>query len=180
MTEPATGADAGGDEDAYDGLFGALPYALRTSDSLFFKSYVVVGGLLAALVAVVFLFAIVQLIAVTTGGSGGVFTFSRAFFVFVGFLVVFPLLAPILSVARRHRRRGSSQRYDFTFAATGYLFVFALYLTLVISTPAEQQETPPAAIAPVVEFLYGLPATYGLVPPVAVGAVMVLLHRYLH
>jgi hypothetical protein len=180
MTEPATGADAGGDEDAYDGLFGALPYALRTSDSLLFKSYAVVGGLLAALVAVVFLFAIVQLIAVTTGGSGGVFTFSRAFFVFVGFLVVFPLLAPILSVARRHRRTGSSRRYDFTFAATGYLFVLALYLTLVISTPAEQQETPPAAVAPLVEFLYGLPAPYGLVPPVAVGAVMVLLHRYLH
>lgn len=177
MTESATSEEATPDEDAYDGFFGAFPYALRTSDSLLFKSYAVLGGLLAALIALVFTFALVQLIAVTTGTAGGVFTFSRAFFVFVGMLVVFPLVAPILSVARRHRRTGSSTRYDFTIAATGYLFLFAVYLALVISTPAEQQETPPAVVAPIVEVLYGLPALYGLVPPVVVVAAMYLVHR---
>lgn len=179
MTESATSEEATPDEDAYNGVLGAFPYALRASDSWLFKSYAALGGLLAALIALVFTFALVQLIAVTTGTAGGVFTFSRAFFVFVGMLVVFPLIAPILSVARRHRRTGSSTRYDATIAATGYLFLFALYLALVVSIPAEQQETPPAVIGPVVEFLYGLPAIYGLIPPVIVAVAMYLVHRNL-
>jgi hypothetical protein len=177
MPESATSEETMPDEDAYDGVLGAFPYALRTSDSRLFKSYAVLGSLLAALIALVFTFALVQLIAVTTGTAGGVFTFSRAFFVFVGMLIVFPLIAPVLSVARRHRRTGSSTHYDFTIAVTGYLFLFAIYLALVISTPAEQQETPPAVVAPVVEILYGLPALYGLVPPTIVAVAMYLVHR---
>jgi len=90
---------------------------------------------------------------------------------------VAPLLAPILFVARRHRRGVSTARYDATLAALGYLFVGSLYLALVISTPAEQQELVTGAFAPLVEFFYGLPRLAGLVPPLAVAVLIVLAGR---
>jgi hypothetical protein len=190
MTESAEG-DAGtdastgspGDPDAsYRGIFGAFPYAFRQSDSRLFKSYVLLGSLLAGFVTVLFVFAVIGIVARTTGTQGGVFTFSRAFFVFVGFVVVLPLIAPVISTARRHRRgtKGtvSLARGDYLLAAMGYLFIFALYLGLVISTPEAQQETVSGVLAPVATALYGLPRLFGLVPPVAVGLGIYLAHRY--
>jgi len=173
---------AGGDPDAsYSGIFGAVPYAFRASDSRLFRSYVVLGGLVAAFVTVIFTFALIGVVASTTGTVGGSFTFSRSFFIFIGFLVVFALLGPIISVARRHRRGTTSDwdttRADAVLAATGYLFVLALYLGLVISTPEAQQESVSGALAPVATFLYGLPRLLGLVPPTLVGVGIYLLHR---
>lgn len=179
MSEPAAAENKGEPENAYSGLFGAFPYAYRASESRLFRSYVVLGGVVAALVALLFTLGLVGVIASTTGARGGVFTFSRAFFFFVGFLVVAPLVAPTLFVARRHRRTGSTPRYDRTLALSGYLFIASLYLALVLSVPPEQQETPPALLAPAVEFLYGLPAVSGLVPPTLAAAGIYLAHRRL-
>jgi hypothetical protein len=46
--DPVADATPAADEtdDAYGGIFGAFPYAVRASDSLAFKSYAVLGGLL--------------------------------------------------------------------------------------------------------------------------------------
>jgi len=172
-------AETAGESEAatYTGLFGAFPYAFRASESRFFRSYVVVGGLLALLVSVLFLLGLVGVVAQTTGGTGGVFTFSRAFFLFVGLLVVFPLLAPVLSVARRHRRVGSDARSDAVLAAAGYLFVLSLYVGLVASIPPEQQEPVSGVLAPVVTLLYGAPPAAGLVPPAVGAALIYLVHR---
>lgn len=158
----------------YGGVPGAFPYALRASDSWLFRSYVVLGGLLALLVAVVFALGTVYVVGRTIGAAGGTFSFSRAFVVFVGFVVVAPLLAPVLFVARRHRREGSTRRYDATVAAAGYCFVASLYVGLVSLTPPEQREAVNGALAPVVEALYVLPAWAGAVPPV-VGALAIWL-----
>ncbi|SDF46115.1 hypothetical protein [Halorientalis regularis] len=165
------------EEKSYGGLFGSYPYAFRQSDSLLFKTYAVVGGLLALLIALLFTFGLVGVIASTTGTGGGVFSFSRAFFIFVGLLVVFPLLAPVLSVARRHRRVGSNARYDAAIASAGYLFLLTLYLALLISTPPEQQQPVSGAYAPLVELFYALPAIVGLVPPVVGAAAIYATHR---
>jgi hypothetical protein len=170
-TESAT------DEESYGGLFGAYPFALRRNDSLLFKSYAAIGGLLALLIALLFTFGLVGVIASTTGTDGGVFSFSRAFFIFVGLLVVFPLLAPVLSVARRHRRIGPNARYDAAIASAGYLFLLTLYLALLISTPPEQQQPVSGALAPIVELFYALPAIAGLAPPVLGAAAIYLTHR---
>lgn len=167
------------DDEAYGGLVGAYPYALRASESWLFRSYAVLGGLLAALVAVLFTFALVGAIAATLGTGGGTFTFSRALFVLVGLLVVLPLLAPVLLVARHHRRTGSDPRYDAALAAAGYLFVGSLYVGLLVSTPEAQQQSPPAAVAPLVEALYALHPALGLLPPLAAVAVVLLVHRRL-
>jgi uncharacterized membrane protein YuzA (DUF378 family) len=170
--------EAGEPERTYGGLFGAYPYAFRQSDSRLFRSYVVVGGLLAGLVVLFFLTALVTLIANTVGTAGGTFTFVRAFYIVVGLAVVAPLAAPVLLVARRHRRAGSDATYDGALAASGYLFVLALYLALVVSAPPGAREPAAGPLAPVIEFLYGLPPAAGAVPPLVAVGLGYLLHRH--
>ncbi|MFB6074673.1 MAG: hypothetical protein ABEJ89_06645 [Haloarculaceae archaeon] len=178
----AEAADAGEGEGAsYSGVLSAVPYAFRASDSRAFQSYVVIGGLITALVALGFVSAVIVLMSSqnTGGAGGGTFTFSRAFFILVGLLVVGPLLAPILLVARRHRRTGSTVRYDRTIAATGYLFVLSLYVALLISAPPQYRDPPTGALAPLICFLYGLPPALGILAPVLAAGVLLAVHRRL-
>jgi hypothetical protein len=170
-------ADEGDAGAGYSGVLGAYPYAFRRSSSRLFRSYVLLGGAVALLVGVLFLFAVVGIIAETAGTAGGTFSFARAFVILLGFLVVFPLMAPVILVARRHRRAGSTAAYDRGMAASGYLFFASLYLGLLPTTPPELRGDPPAALAPAVEALYGLPAGAGAVPPLLALAVGYLLHR---
>jgi hypothetical protein len=176
MTE-ASAEESGDSEEAYSGLFGAIPYALRASRSWLFKSYVVLGGLAALMAALLMVFALVTLIAQTATIGGGSLTLSRAFYVVVGLFVVGPLLAPILFVARRHRRQGSRKRYDAGLALTGFVFLGSLYVGLLISVPPGQQETVSGVLAPTVEFLYALPQIAGVVPPVLAAVLIVVVHR---
>lgn len=166
-----------GDEEAYSGLFGAIPYALRASRSRLFKSYVVLGSLVALVVTVLMTLALVTLVGQTATAGGGTLTLSRAFYVVVGLFVVGPLLAPILLVARRHRRQGSRKRYDAGLALAGFVFLGSLYLGLVISIPPGQQEAVNGALAPVVEFLYALPQLWGLLPLALAAAFIAVMHR---
>lgn len=168
-----------GDPEAYGGVLGAGPYAFRASDSTLFRTYVAIGGTVAVLTALLFGLAFVVAVFRTLGAGGGTFTFARAFVITVGLLVVLPLLAPVLLVARRHRRTGSDRRYDAAVAGTGYLFGLALYVGLLISTPPVQQQQPPMVLAPVVEALYGLPRLAGVVPPLLAVGLMALVHRQL-
>jgi hypothetical protein len=167
--------------DDYRGVVGAFPYAFGASDSRLFRSYVVLGGLVTAAVSLLFIAAVVGVIAGTTGGRGGSLTLSRSFFAVVGLFVVVPLVAPVLFVARRHRRRGRDDPadgpYDAALAAAGYLFVGSLYVGLVISVPPGQQTTPTGALAPLIAALYALPQLAGLIPPFVAAAVILLCHR---
>jgi hypothetical protein len=168
--------------DDYRGVVGAFPYAFRASDSRLFRSYVVLGGLLAVLVSLLFIAAVIGVIAATAGGRGGNLTLSRSFFAVVGLFVVVPLVAPVLFVARRHRRTGDAPAdgpYDAALAAAGYLFVFALYVGLVVSVPPAQQTTPTGALAPVVAALYAAPQPAGVVPPLVGATLIALTHRWL-
>jgi hypothetical protein len=164
--------------DDYGGVLGAFPYAFRATDSWLCRSYVLVGGLVTVAVSVLFIAAVIGIIAGTTGGRGGSLTLSRSFVAVVGLFVVVPLVAPVLFVARRHRRDDpADDRYDAALAATGYLFVGALYVGLVVSVPPNQQTTPTGALAPVVATLYALPGLAGLVPPLVAAALIPLCHR---
>jgi hypothetical protein len=162
--------------DSYSGMLTAFPYAFRQSDSRLFRSYVVVSTLVGALVAALMAGGLLVLVGNTAGARGGSLTLSRTFYVVVGLFVFVPLVAPVLFVANRHRRdRRVADRYDDALAAAGYLFVGAVYLGLVVSTPAEYRE----AGGPVVDALYSLPAAAGLVPPVVAAAAVYLVHRRL-
>lgn len=166
------------DEKSYSGLFGAFPYAYRSSNSRGFRLYVVVGGLLAAVLSLVFLLALVGQIADTVGTTDQTFSFVRAFFIFVGLVVVAPVLAPVLLVARRHRRTGSDGRYDGALATTGFLYLGALYLALVVSTPAEGQTLIDAGTStPIARALYALPRVAAVVPPALAVLLMTVVHR---
>jgi hypothetical protein len=175
--DAGTRTDGPEEGEGYSGVLGTYPFAFRHSDSRLFRSYALVGGLLAALVALIFVSAFVQLVANTLGTAGGTFTFVRSFYILLGLLVVVPLMAPVLLVARRHRRTGSTLAYDRALAAGGYLFVFSLYVGGVAAAPPELRDAPPAAVAPVVNVLYGLPPVAGAIPPLAALAVGYLLHR---
>jgi hypothetical protein len=178
----ATAADATAgsdtdDTDEYGGIFGTFPYAFRHTESRLLKSYVAIGGLLAWLVAIVFTFSLVTTVASTLGTVGGTMTFARSFIIVVGALVVIPLIGPIVLVARRHRRSESTLAYDRALAVGGYLFAFSLYVTLVITAPAELRDDPSGALAPVISALYDLPTIAGAVPPLLALVVGYLLHR---
>lgn len=171
--------DEPSDRDAYAGVLGAFPYAVRSSESLLFKTYALAGGFLALAVTLLFALSIVVLLGASAAAAGGSFTFSRAFFIFVGLLVVAPLLAPVLFVARRHRRGRPTARYDATLAALGYLFVASLFVAGAISTPTEFQEPATGLFAPAVEFLYVLPSIAGLLPPLLAAALIWIVGRRL-
>jgi hypothetical protein len=175
------GSAAGEDSAAgtYKGILTAFPYALRASESRTFTLYAAVSGLLGAVVVLLFTFALVTLLGSTGGAPGGTFTFSRAFFIFLMFLVLAPLVAPVLFVARRHRRVGSDPRYDRALALGGYGFLLALYLALVITTPADLREDPGGVVGSVAAALYGLPDAVAVVPPVVAALVIYLTHRRL-
>ncbi|SDM97475.1 hypothetical protein SAMN04487949_3036 [Halogranum gelatinilyticum] len=168
--------------DGYRGLFGAFPYAFGSTDSRLFKSYVLVGGVAAAALSLFVLLALVVLIGQTASIQGGSLTLSRAFYIVVGLFVVTPVLAPVLLVARRHRRElaaGAGARYDQLLAVAGYLFLASLFVGLVISVPAEFQTPPTGFFAPVVSVLYGLPPLAGLLPPFVAGLLILAVHRVL-
>ncbi|USZ67505.1 hypothetical protein NGM10_12295 [Halorussus salilacus] len=158
-------------------LAGSFRRAFAESDSRLLRSYVVVSGLVGALLVVFLLLALPVWVFNTLGGSEFA-TFSRAFLLVGAALLVVGLVAPVLSAARRHRRGEASARTDFLLASTGYLFVGSLYLSLVISAPPDARDAPPAALAPVVEFLYALPATYAVAPPLLAAAAMWAVHRF--
>ena len=70
-TQPADDSTTD-EDDAYGGLLGAFPYAFRSSDSLLFKSYAVLGGLAALLTALLFGLALVVLLSNTEIGRAHV------------------------------------------------------------------------------------------------------------
>ena len=174
--------------DGYRGLFGAFPYAFRRSDSWLFRSYVLVGGVVAALVAFTFFLALVRVFGATAGLKGGTLTLSRSFVVVVGLLAVFPAVAPVLLVARAHRKGPHpSTGYDPLLAVGGYLFLLSLYLMAVAAMPetfvldGETVRRPPPSglFAPVVSLLYAMPPLSSLLIPLVPVLFIALVHRRL-
>ncbi len=176
--------------DDYRGLFGAFPYAFRHGDSLVFKLYVILGTLAAAFIGTLFVFSLVVWIAETAGSPGGSLTLSRTFIVVVGLFAAGPLIAPILLVARKHRKQlAYHPRYDTIMALTGLAFLGSIYVAAIISMPecfeldgeTVCRDPPSGVFAPIVSILYGLPQIGAVAPPTimlaGMGAVHYLLSR---
>ena len=160
--------------DAYRGVFGAIPYAFRATESLTMRAYAALGALAAGFVALVVTLGLVVWMGETVSAQGGTFLFSRSLFVVAGLAAVGPLLAPILFVARRHRRGDRvAAAYDQWMGVAGFLFLASLYLGLVISTPAGLQDPTGSAV---LSALYGLPQVGGFVPPVAAALAVFATH----
>ncbi|MEF8756818.1 MAG: hypothetical protein V5A33_01145 [Halobacteriales archaeon] len=166
------------DVDAYGGLPGAFPYAIRSSDSWLFRSYAVVGGLAALLAGLVFLFGVIDLLGETSVPTSGTVSLTQAFFIVVALAVVVPILAPVLAVARWHRFGTGTRGFDGAMGVAGYAFLASLYAALVISVPPSAQEPTGGLVGPVVEFLYSLPRWAGLIPMAAAAAAVLFLYRF--
>lgn len=167
------------DEDAYGGVLGAFPYAARTSDSRALRSYVAVAALVVVVSLLVFVPALVAVVAATVGQSA-VVAVVRGWIVLVWLGVVAPTVAPVLLVARRHRRgRAVHARYDLAMALTGYCFLLALYAGLLATAPPDLRGTPTGPGAPLVEALYGLSQPAGVAIPVGAAVLEGVVHRWL-
>ncbi len=163
--------------DSYRGVFGAIPYAIRHTDSWTMRVYGVVGTLAAALIAAVVTLALVVWMGETADVDGGIFLFSRSLYVVAGLAAVGPLIAPMLFVARRHRRDDPvAPGYDRFLAYAGFLFLVSLYVGMVISAPPDLRD-PSGSV--VVNALYALPPLAGLIPPVLAGLLVFVVHRRL-
>ena len=163
--------------DGYRGLFGAFPYAFRHGDSLLFRAYVLVGALGAVFIGGLFTLSLVVWIGETASTPGGSLTLSRTFIAVMGLFAAGPLLAPVLLVARKHRKGLSYHpRYDTIMALLGVGFLLSIYLAAIISMPENFQQQPTGLLAPVVGLLYSLPQLAGLAPPVAMMIVMAAGH----
>lgn len=177
-------------DDGYSGVLGAFPYAFGRSGSRTFRLYVLVAGLVGAGLAFVIAGGVLSLLA-ETGRTEGTTGFVRGFYVVVGVTALAPMLAPVLLVARRHRREGGSpRRYDTAMGAAGFAFILSLYVGLVASTPPARQETVAPFIlvlgsqrividlpVTIAESLYGLPRAAGLLFPGVGAALVALAHR---
>ncbi|MFD1598758.1 hypothetical protein [Halobellus rarus] len=170
----------------YDGVFGAFPYAFRSSESRLFKLYVIASALVIGLITLFVGIAVVVLIGQTAAVQGGQLTLSRSFYVVVGLLVVLPAIAPVLIVARRRRKtETSSPRHEAALAATGFVFLLSLYLGLVASMPetfALDGETvtrpqPSGLFAPLIAGLYAIPSVFSWTVPLAGALLVGLAHR---
>ena len=144
--------------DDYGGFAGALLWAFRRSDSYLLRAYVVVAALVGAFVAVLLLLGAVTWLA-TPAPIG-----QRALLGVIAILVLVPLFAPVLVVARRHRYGAAGRRADALLGLTGFGFVLAVYLALLVSDPNPHGVSGP--LAPAVAAVDALPRRYWVVPPV--------------
>lgn len=153
----------------YRGLVGAYAFAIRRSRSWLLKAYGVASALVGVYVAILLVLAVIS-------WAGNPVAFGeKALLGVLGILVLVPLFAPVMIVARRHRLDGATRRGDAVMAAAGVAFLVSLPLALLITDP-----TPPSgsgSAATVVASVNGLPAVVGLVPPVA-GALLLAAARW--
>ena len=163
--------------ESYGGVLGAIPFAIRNTRSWTMRIYGVVGACAAAFITVVVILALVVWMGETAGMDSGLFLVSRALYVVAGFAAVAPLLAPLLFVARRHRRGlAVADGYDRRLAYMGFLFLGSLYVGMVITAPADLREPTESTL---VSALYTLPPFVGVIPPLAAAAGIFLTHRRL-
>ncbi|QAU13937.1 hypothetical protein EKH57_15110 [Halorubrum sp. BOL3-1] len=160
--------------DSYGGVFGAIPYAFRATESRTMRAYAAIGALAAGFVTLVIGLALVVWMGETASVQSGTFLFSRSLYVVAGLAMVGPLLAPILFVARRHRRGDAvAAGYDRWMGVAGFAFLLSIYLALVVTAPAGLRD-PSGSV--VVEALYALPRPAGVVPPITAALAVFAAH----
>lgn len=157
-------------DEAYAGLVGAFIYAMRRSRSWLFRTYVVASAALGAYVGLLLVLAVVTWLARPVAFG------ERAFLGVVGLLLFLPLFAPVLVVARRHRREASKPAADRWLGLAGYTFVVSLVLALFISDPAPHGVE--GLFGPAAAWLDRLPDIAGLVPPVIAAAAIAVAVRF--
>lgn len=140
----------------YRGLVGAIRSAIRRSDSLLFRTYTVASVLVGGFATVLLVLGVVSWLA-TPAPIG-----QRALLGVIALLLLVPLLAPVLVVARRHRRGVGDRRADAVVGLAGFGFVLSVYLALLISDPNPHAVTGP--LGPAIAAIDAVPRGYWILP----------------
>ena len=140
------------------GLLGSYVTAVRASDSVLLRAYVLTSAAVGLFVALLLLLGLVSWFAEPAPLG------QRALLGVIALLVLVPLSAPVLVVASRHGRGIADRRADAALALAGFGFVAAGYLALLISDPNPHPVSGP--LAPVVAAVDALPRAAWIVPPV--------------
>lgn len=180
MTDEATGGtttDSETDGSSRSVLRASYGRTLRTSESFLLRSYAVISALVGVFIVLLVVLGMPLWIAETEGQTA-LNMIGRALLPLVGLAIIAPLAAPVLYASKNRRVVGGDRRADAALGLVGYLFVASVYLALVISAPADARGDPPALIAPLVEFFYGLPPLAGFAPPVAGAVAIVVVQRW--
>jgi hypothetical protein len=156
--------------EPYSGLIGAYRYAFRQSDSILFRAYVAASAFVGAFVSLLLVLGVIN-----WAGNAGQFG-ERALLSVIGVLILAPLFAPVLILARRYRFGIRSPGDDRLFALAGAGFLASIYLALFITDPNAHSASGP--LAGPVTVLDRLPRIYGLVPPVVAVLGIYLVVRY--
>lgn len=154
----------------YRGLPGAFVFAFRRSDSLVFRAYAVTSAVVGAFVAVVLLLGLVSWLASPATPFG-----QQALLAVIGVLLLLPLFAPVLVVARRHRHDVGGRRPDALVGLAGFGVVLAVYLALLVSDPNPHEVSGP--LGPAVAALDALPRSAWVVPPLLAVGLLALAVR---
>lgn len=137
-------------------VLGAVTYAVVEGDSRLFRSYAVIGSLLAVFVGLLFVLALpVWVVEIASSGGGPLQRIGLGLLWLVGLALIATMVVPMLLVVRRHRQ-GRPER-QLAFGVAGYAFVLSIYLALIVSAPPDLRDSPGGVLAPVLETLYGLP-----------------------
>jgi hypothetical protein len=144
--------------DDYAGIVGAYAYAARRSRSWLLRTYAVASAAFGIFIALLLALAIISWTASPVAFG------ERSFLGVIGVLLLLPLFTPVLVVARRHRRSGTTAAADRWLALVGFAFMGSIPLMLFVGDPSSHAVGGP--IGPVVAWLDRLPDSYGLVPPV--------------
>lgn len=175
-TEDTSASTASG--GGYSGVVTAFPYAFRASGSRVFKLYTGIAGLIVLFGTLLFVFAITTVLGELSGTPAGILTFQPALFILVWLFTIAPLAAPVLLAARRHRLGRGEAGFDRAIALSGFVFLVALYLAAIVTTPAAQQPSiEPGLFAPLLRFFYGIPGIAAIVPLLIAAGLMVFVHR---
>ena len=170
----------------YRGVLGAHRFAFRQARSRLFRTYVIVGAAVVSAIGLLIAMGLVLLIARTASVPGGSLTLSRSFYIVIGGLVVLAAMAPILIVARRHRRHTPISRpQERLLAVAGFLYLLSVYLGVVASIPPRfrldgvwvARPAPDGVLAPVIALLYAIPQPLAWAVPLAGAAVIGVVIR---
>ncbi len=140
------------------------------------RTYAVIGLVLIILSTMLVVLALPTWIAQTEGTSATLML-GQALLILIGLLVIMAFFLPMYLVARRLPEPGSQVRLERVYGGFGYAIALSIYLSLLISAPADARGEPPAWIAPIIELFYGLDPIFSAIPPIIAVSALVVVDR---
>ncbi len=150
--------------------------AINSGRSWVLRGYAALAVLLSAFVVLLVVLALPGWIARAVDTSATLML-APGLLVLVGLALVVAWYAPVYLAVRRCPTPGTARGLERVYGLCGFGIIIGVYIGLLIAVPPAEQTTPPAAIAPLVEVLYGMPPAAGIVPPLVAMVALIAIDR---